>query len=110
MVNHTGNLQHKWFDYIVSGQKTYEARVNRDKWTTINVNDTIEFTCIGEESKCTVKVIGIIHFDSFSSACSRLGNDLLPSGEDESVYRNIYFGSEIGIGVIVYQIKLIKLN
>jgi ASC-1-like (ASCH) protein len=35
------HLSQPWFDYIKSGEKTIEGRLNKDFWSNININDII---------------------------------------------------------------------
>jgi len=35
------HLSQPWFDYIKSGEKTIEGRLNKDFWSNINIDDII---------------------------------------------------------------------
>lgn len=65
-----------WLDWIESGVKKYEGRVNREDWMKMKIGDLIIFSC-GSKIIKTV-ITNLIYFDNFQSAFRQLGQYLVP--------------------------------
>ncbi len=63
-MKHEMNLQARSFDFIKSGSKRIELRLNDEKRQRIQLGDTIEFNKT-ETEKFEVKVLGLLRYESF---------------------------------------------
>ena len=64
---HQMKLQPKYFNYIQSGTKRIELRLNDEKRSTIQLGDEIEFLKEPElKENMKVKVSGLLRYQSFS--------------------------------------------
>ena len=65
-MKHKMKLRSQPFNMIRSGQKTYELRLYDEKRQQIQVNDEIEFSCLGEnKDPFVVRVIALHLFENF---------------------------------------------
>lgn len=72
-MQHKMKLKPEPFSMIRSGQKTYELRLYDAKRRQLNINDEIEFTCIGENAApFAVRVTALHIFKSFAELYSAL--------------------------------------
>ena len=80
---HQMGLQPRYFNYIKSGTKRIELRLNDSKRQQIQVGDEIQFTC--GTQYILAKVKGKIHFDTFKDLFEFLGHDMtLVASKDTS--------------------------
>lgn len=64
---HQMKLQPKYFEFIKSGTKRIELRLNDEKRSIIQLGDTIEFLKEPEQlEKLQVKVVGLLRYNSFT--------------------------------------------
>jgi ASC-1-like (ASCH) protein len=59
------NVNKIWFDFIKSGLKTVEGRLNKGKFSNMKVGDIIKF--VSGNDSVQVKIINITHYKSFES-------------------------------------------
>jgi len=74
-------LGRPWLDLIISGDKSYEGRLNHGKWKKVSVGNIIEFhDQTGKASKTVQRVIVTSRneYDTFREAWIRYGFQLLP--------------------------------
>lgn len=66
MTTHYMNLQTRYFNYIKSGTKRIELRLNDEKRRQLQLGDTLVFTNPEGESLST-KITGLLHYQDFVS-------------------------------------------
>lgn len=92
-------------------KKTIEGRLNKDKWSTINIGDLLTIKCGNKEKNC--KIIAIHKEKSFKDLYEKFGEKLLPNecleeNEDYNIYYNFYSKKdEKDFGVLGIEIVLI---
>ena len=86
--NHISNYPNPWFDYILTGKKTFEGRLNRGRWADMQVDDIVQWT-YGNRIIDTI-VTEIKLYKSFKHAFKDLGEKLLPSIETDTNAGNLY--------------------
>jgi len=65
-MTHEMKLQAEYFDFIKTGTKRIELRLNDEKRSIIKIGDNIEFLKEpAKEEKLSVKVIGLLRYSSF---------------------------------------------
>lgn len=113
---HKSGLKEKWFNFIKSGQKTIEGRLNRGTFSRVNVGDIVEFTKSGSDEMVRVKVIDIKKYKSFEDmfVSSNNINAALPGVDSPTaaveIYHKIYTEDMIRQhGVVAAHIRLIDM-
>jgi ASC-1-like (ASCH) protein len=108
------HLQRRWLKKIRSGQKTYEGRLYRNKWETLETGDKLTFFS-DDENEVTVVIEGIQCYPDFGRAYEAHPDTLLPSRKVTStekamdVYREWYSDEEVmEYGVVVFEISMIN--
>jgi ASC-1-like (ASCH) protein len=103
-----------WFGYIARGIKTYEGRLRRKEWSSLQVGDTIVISSSTLCPDMTVKVTDIRHYPDFVSAWEDLGSKLVPgematTGQEvKSIYNRFFTDEEIrGYGVVGVGLTLV---
>lgn len=65
-MEHKMKLQPKYFDCMLNGTKRIEVRLNDEKRRLIKIGDIITFYKMPDEKESfSVKVIDLLHYDSF---------------------------------------------
>ncbi len=70
MTTHTTNIDKQWFLSIMSGDKKVEGRLNKGKFSKIEIGDFITFECNDEQetqSKITKEVKDIKNYKTFQN-------------------------------------------
>lgn len=91
----SANLDENFLNLMVSGKKNVEIRLYKDKWTTVNAKDTINFSC-GNESLTRVVREAVV-FANLDSVLKTYGALAIPDYSNEEIrkiYLNIYPDSE----------------
>ncbi len=89
------HIEKKYLDLIASEKKKYECRLARGDWSKMCVGDTLILFCEKEKEEeketvvCKIEEIQTTK-DGFGFFYNQLKNELLPEGEDASIYDNIY--------------------
>lgn len=102
-----------WLDWIQSGVKTYELRLNKPSWQNIRVNDIIIWKDWQEKNVETM-IVDLKYFKSFGEAFKNLGQKMVPiKGIDEKKVINLYeqYYSEVDTkkyGVVAMGLKVLK--
>ena len=102
-----------WLDWIESGKKIYEGRLNRRFWRKIKPGDIIVWND-GRGKKVKTVVTHILKFPSFVEAYKKLGSQLVPvGGVTESkvaqLYHKYFTSDEIKkFGVVAIGIQVQK--
>jgi len=65
-----------WLDWIISGDKIYEGRLNRGYWAQLEVGDSLYLT--DNRKLVFVQVTDKHFFSDFADAYSHLGQSLVP--------------------------------
>ena len=110
----TARLREEYFMAIVSGEKTFEGRLNKDKWANVKNGDTILFTF--ENDVVTQNIVrcvaNVFTYDNFGDALNVHGDQLIPKhlvpagSTAESVYLSIYSEADIKkYGVVIFELK-----
>lgn len=100
-----------WLDWIISGDKKYEGRLNRGFWAQVSIDDS--FYLVNDNLIVFVKVIDKLHYANFSNAFDQLGSELVPinniSNEQvRQIYNDIYSSDEIEqYGVVAIKLKVL---
>ena len=104
-----------WLDYIISGIKKYEGRLNKGKFSNMRVGDKIIFMNNGRSIETII--VGLKYYKDFIEAYEDLGEKLVPNfpcmrGKDKKkeVKRlyNLYFNDEDikKYGIVAIKIKV----
>lgn len=109
-AGHFSGLNEKYFNLILSGQKTIELRVNDEKRKNINVGDRYVFGCDEKRRNLMNKVVcDKAVFKTLDEVCSQLDIEKLgfKSKEDfYSCYSSIYSAEEIEKhGIVAFYLK-----
>lgn len=112
---HTLNLNPIYFNFIKSGEKIFEGRLNDEKRKSFNIGDKITFYKEPEKTE-TMKAIILDKylFESFDEMAneldkSKLGFENKTKEEMIKIYRTIYTAEdENKYGVVVFKIKVIS--
>lgn len=79
MSYHEMRLKNVWFNYLLSGEKKYEGRLNDDKRKSIKQGDFIKFVNVSTGECLIKKVESVYVFDSFRTAVMFLNyNEIMP--------------------------------
>lgn len=111
MTTHYMNLQARYFNFIKQGTKWIELRLNDPKRQQIKLNDLIEFS--DENRKLLVKVVGIMHYNSFVDlfedfTIEKLADNSMTKDELLSVLQDFYpISKQHQFGVIGIKIELV---
>lgn len=114
-MEHNMKVMAVYFDKIVSGEKTYEIRLNDIKRQQLDVGDTLVIHRAPDlNSEVRVKILDLIYFKDFDKMLEALPADKIGfAGFDKSTIADIYRGfysleDEVQYGVVAIKIKLIK--
>lgn len=100
------NIEKIWFDYLVSGEKEYEARVNKGKWNNVDVGDKITFYSNDKSADFIIEYIS--HYDNFRDVYLDFGKKLIPSGDTDEIYNKYYKQEDIEkYGIVIIKLKKI---
>ena len=80
---HEMKLQPKYYDYILTGTKRIEIRLNDEKRQLINVGDKITFENRSDGEKIQVKVLGLHKYPSFEELYNHFDKVSMGYKEDE---------------------------
>lgn len=92
---HSMKLQRKYFDAISNGSKIYEGRINDNKRKSIEVGDSIVFTC--ENMMLNKTITQKLEFSSFEEAFENISLELCLPGitnVDQAIDLYYSFGFE----------------
>lgn len=67
-----------WLDWIESGIKTYEGRLNKEIWSKLRVGDHIVFQTVDETKEVEIIVTELRYYKDFGEAFNELGSKLVP--------------------------------
>ena len=99
-TTHDMRLQKEYYDYIQSGTKRIEIRLYDEKRSKININDTIRFHLVDNETEyLDVKVIGLLRYQNIETLISNndiklLTRENMPNSELITIFNNIYSKEE----------------
>ena len=108
------NISQPWFDAIISGKKTYEARVYTEFFKNLSVGSHFQITD-GVKTQ-NVEVEQLLHFNNFGDAWFILQEQLIPSYIENIVvqedaikmYNTFYTQEDIcQNGVVAIKINLV---
>lgn len=103
------HISQPWFDYILSGKKTYEGRINMGFWKNLTPGSRF---CITDGTKRQdVEVEEVLYFRDFEEAWNALRGTLLPGVDTKEdailLYESYYSESEVKThGVIAIKLNL----
>lgn len=109
------HISKPWLDYIISGEKLYEGRVNKGFWKNLVVDDV--FTLTDNTLQVTVKVVDLKYFRDFGDAWFILQDRLIPAdiynvitlNDARNVYKDFSTREDIEKnGVVAVGLKVIK--
>lgn len=117
----TDPLGRPWLDLIITGEKTYEGRLNHGKWASVVVGNIIEFhDQTGKACKPMqrVKVVSRTEHNTFTEAWVTYGTQLLPipglTNDGAEIlymgignYQDVWSTLKSGTRVVVFGIELI---
>ena len=73
----SGFILDDWLDSIISGKKTYEARINNGLWNRLKIGSVFY---LGDTKRIViVEVLGVKYFKDFGDAWFLLQDRLIPS-------------------------------
>lgn len=110
------HLSQPWFDYIKKKEKTLEARLDKQIWSNMKINDIIIFTNNGKEIIVSIKNIkSYVSFeellydkmDNKTENIKRLLPNVDTIEEGIEIYVNIY-GNNINTKVLCIDFDLIE--
>ena len=112
-MTHEMKLQPKYYDYILTGTKRIEIRLNDEKRQLINVGDKITFENRSDGEKIQVKVLGLHKYPSFEELYNHFDKVSMGYKEDEKADpkdMEQYYSSEeqSKYGVVGIEMELIK--
>ena len=99
-MNHNMKLHPKYFECILNGTKRIELRLNDEKRRLIKIGDLITFYKMPEEKESlTVKVVGLLRYDSFEDILNDYDISLVGDKDDTkeeliNVLNNFYTKEE----------------
>ena len=79
------NLQEKWLALMLSGEKSIEGRLHRDKWTTLKVGQKV---CINKKHFFILKEI--LRYATFKELIESQGSKVFPNMSLEAGLK-VYF-------------------
>lgn len=93
------NRPNQWLDWIESGIKKYEGRLNKGDWANLKIGDRI-ILYDDNGKRVIVEIFDLKYFTSFCDAFNSLGKYLVPIdniGADNVVdlYRNYFSDGDI---------------
>lgn len=107
------NEPNAWLDWIESGIKTYEGRLNKDFWNEVPVGSFfVLYDSKGKKLK--VQVTEKLFFKNFGEAFDKLGQQLIPivgitRDEVTKLYSEFFSDKSINrFGVVAIGVKPIK--
>jgi len=106
------NVQNPWFDYIKSGEKRIEGRLNKGTFKTFEKGDKIKIK--NNDSYVIVRIKKIIKYNSFEEYLSQEGlKRTLPGiktiSEGVDIYHKFYTKEqENEFGILAISIKIIR--
>jgi ASC-1-like (ASCH) protein len=94
------DVHHKYFQQLVSGEKTYEGRVRKEKWQSISVGDLLVVSNLDKpEQKASFRVVSLEFANDFKELYEKLTTRLLPDYSPytsaEALYGSIYTEAQI---------------
>lgn len=98
-----------WLDWIETGVKKYEGRINRDQWTQMKVNDIIVFTA--KNKTLSVVITDFKYYADFAQAFDDLGSEMVPIQNADrnsvtAIYSKFYKDADIAKhGVVMVGVK-----
>lgn len=92
LVVNSLNLKKEYFEYVISGLKTVEGRINNEKFKRFVIGSYIKFNCENKYIIC--KILNKTEYNSFKSMLENEGiQNCLPNCNDINeaieIYRNI---------------------
>ena len=111
-MTHEMKLQPKYYDYILTGTKRIEIRLNDEKRRQIKIGDTITFTNRGNNDQISTVVINLHKYDSFEELYKHFDKVSLGYKENEIADpkdMELYYSKEEQdkYGVLGIEIKLL---
>lgn len=103
--------QTPWLDWIESGNKKYEGRLNRGRFLSLKIGDRILFYDKKTNKQVQVIVKNILHFSNFEDAFITLGNKLVPIDnitpiQVKKMYNQYFSDNEIAkYGVVAIEVE-----
>lgn len=77
MSVYTCNVAEPYGSQLLSGLKTVEGRIRKEKWAKMRVGDVLYVTC-DDGSKIKFLIHDLLRADSFADLYSQCGSSLLP--------------------------------
>ena len=80
-----------WLDWIESGIKKYEGRLNRGIFHNINIKDTVTWFDKFSGKEVNTKITDLRYYNDFGEAFEDLGGELVPiKGADIDTVEGLY--------------------
>ena len=112
---HKMNLHPEPYEMIKSGEKTIELRLNDDKRSLIDVDDTVFFTNTQTQNRIETIVLNIYKFKSFDELYNILPLDKCGYTKEELITAKVSdmisfysIDKQVNYGVLGIQVKFLK--
>ncbi len=104
------NLSEPYFTQVYNGAKTFECRLYRDKWKTVQSGHMYQVRC-KDNVPYLIKIISVVSLESFKAAYVMYGNYLLPNERMKPPWERYYTwyspADEATYGVVVLELQVL---